>query len=159
METAPLDFARLCADALARMDVLFGNIRLETDIADGLWIRGDSRYLEQAVKNYVTNAVSHTAAGGRVSVSLRRSGEHAFFSVFNDGKPIAKDDVERVWESFYKTDRARAREEENHTGLGLYIVKTIVNAHDGAYGLINNTGGVTFWFTLPLTESKGGSEH
>ncbi|MDR1245663.1 MAG: HAMP domain-containing histidine kinase [Clostridiales Family XIII bacterium] len=152
METAPLDFAALCADTLARMDVLFGNIKLETDIRNGFWVNGDSRYLEQAVKNYVTNAVSHTAAEGRVSVSLKRSGEHAFFSVFNEGKPIAQSDVERVWESFYKTDRARVREEENHTGLGLYIVKTVINAHGGAYGLINNTSGVTFWFTLPLTE-------
>jgi signal transduction histidine kinase len=159
METAPLDLSGFCGDVLARMDVLFGNIALETDIQEGLWVHGDSRYLEQAVKNYVINAVSHTAAGGRVSVSLKCSGDYAFFSVFNEGKGISSDDVERVWESFYKTDRARAREEENHTGLGLYIVKTVVNAHGGSYGLINNTGGVTFWFTLPLLETKGGNEH
>jgi signal transduction histidine kinase len=157
METAPLGLSGFCADTLARMDVLFGNIRLETDIQEGLNVCGDSRYLEQAVKNYVVNAVSHTAAGGRVFVSLKRSGGYALFSVFNEGKSIARDDVERVWESFYKTDRARAREGESHTGLGLYIVKTVVNAHGGSYGLINNSGGVTFWFTLPLLDIKGGN--
>jgi signal transduction histidine kinase len=154
MKTEPLEFSAFCGDILARTEVLFGHIALETDMEKDLWVLGDSHYLEQAVKNYVTNAVSHTAAGGRVSVSLRRSGAGAFFSVFNEGKPIAREDVGRVWESFYKTDRARAREEENHAGLGLYIVKTIINAHDGAYGLINNEGGVTFWFSLPLLEKE-----
>jgi signal transduction histidine kinase len=119
-------------------------------MTEDLWVRGDIRYLEQAVKNYMTNAVSHTAAGGRVSVSLRRSGAYAFFAVFNEGRPIAGEDVNRVWESFYKADRARARTDENHAGLGLYIVKTVIDAHGGTYGLINNTGGVTFWFMLPL---------
>jgi signal transduction histidine kinase len=150
MRTEALDLSCFCADLLARMEVLFRNIRLETDIQADLRVEGDSHYLEQAVKNYVVNAVSHTAAEGRVCVSLKRSGAHAFFSVFNEGRPIAREDVDRVWESFYKTDRARARDEENHAGLGLYIVKTIVEAHGGTYGLINNAGGVNFWFMLPL---------
>ncbi|MDR2295654.1 MAG: HAMP domain-containing histidine kinase [Clostridiales Family XIII bacterium] len=154
MRTEALDFSDFCAGVLARMDVLFGRVRLETDLQEGLWVEGDDHYLEQAVKNYIMNAVSHTAAEGRVSVSLKRSGAHAFFSVFNEGKAIAREDVDRVWESFYKTDRARAREEENHAGLGLYIVKTIVNAHGGTYGLINNANGVTFWFTLPLIAAR-----
>jgi signal transduction histidine kinase len=156
MRTETLDFSDFCAEALARMDLLFGRIRFEADLQDGLWVEGDGHYLEQAVKNYVMNAVSHTAAGGRVSVSLRRSGAHAFFSVFNEGKAIAQEDVDRVWESFFKTDRARARAEENHAGLGLYIVKTIVNAHGGTYGLINNATGVTFWFMLPLCDLGAG---
>jgi signal transduction histidine kinase len=154
MKTEPLEFSAFCADILARTELLFGHIKLETDMQEDLWVPGDRHYLEQAVKNYLINAVSHTAAGGRVSVSLKRSGAGAFFSVFNEGKAIASEDVGRVWESFYKTDRARAREEENHAGLGLYIVKTIINAHGGTYGLINNVGGVTFWFMLPLLENE-----
>jgi signal transduction histidine kinase len=150
MQTEAIDLSGFCADLLARMGVLFGNIRLETDIQEALCIEGDGHYIEQAVKNYVMNAVSHTAAGGRVCVSLKRSGSHAFFAVFNEGRPIAREDADRVWESFYKTDRARARAEENHAGLGRYIVTTGVEAHDGTYGLLNRAGGVTLWFMLPL---------
>ncbi|MDR2089501.1 MAG: HAMP domain-containing histidine kinase [Clostridiales Family XIII bacterium] len=154
MRTEALDFSGFCKGLLARMDPLFDGIELDANLQEGLFVEGDGHYLEQAVRNYLVNAVSHTAAGGRVSVSLRRSGGRAFFSVFNEGKPIAGEDVSRVWESFYKTDRARARAEESHAGLGLYIVKTIVNAHGGTYGLINNADGVVFWFMLPLSERE-----
>jgi signal transduction histidine kinase len=150
VKPAPLNFPELCGRILSAADVLFTAVRPEISIQEGLSVMGDAYYLEQAVKNYLTNALSHTPPGGRLSVSLRRAGQSAVFSVFNEGNPIDKADAEQIWESFYKADKARVRDKDNHTGLGLYIVKTIINAHGGAYGLINQEAGVTFWFSLPL---------
>jgi signal transduction histidine kinase len=150
LSLTPVDFSALCLDVVSRTEPMFRQIRVDTEIQPGICVAGDSHYLEQALRNYITNAISHTAAGGRISVCLARAGEEqVMLSVFNEGKPIDPDDAAQLWESFYKTDKARVREDENHAGLGLYIVKTIVAAHNGAYGLINHDDGVTFWFSLP----------
>ena len=72
-------------------------------------------------------------------------------SVFNSGKHIPVDCIEKVWESFYKVDNARKRK-YGGTGLGLYIAKAIIEALDGSYGVENVTDGVEFWFELKVSE-------
>jgi signal transduction histidine kinase len=150
MKLHPFDFSEMCCDIISRTSVLFDGISSNVSIQNGLQVEGDSDYLERAVKNYIINAVSHTPIGGNIIISLHENGGTAVFSVFNEGQRIAEEDADQIWESFYKTDKARVRNNENHTGLGLYIVKTIVNAHMGAYGLVNHENGVTFWFSVPL---------
>jgi signal transduction histidine kinase len=154
MKLAPVDFSAFCEKTLSAAEVLFASVSAEISIEEGARVMGDCHYLEQAIKNYVTNALSHTSPGGRLSISLRKAGGGAIFSVFNEGAPIDPADADQIWESFYKADKARVRGEESHAGLGLYIVKTILNAHGGAYGLINQEGGVLFWFSLPLISQK-----
>jgi signal transduction histidine kinase len=153
MQISDMDFSSFCADIIAETSVLFKDLDPCAQIQDALTVRGDRHYLEQAARNYIMNAVSHTAPGGKIKILLRSDGDNARFSVFNEGKRIPPEDIEQIWESFYKTDKARARNGETHTGLGLYIVKTIINAHSGEYGLINHDNGVEFWFSLPLHNS------
>jgi signal transduction histidine kinase len=152
MELAPFDFSGLCRDVVSRTAVLFSGVSSSVYIQNGLYVEGDPGYLERAIKNYIINAIAHTPANGRILVSLDKDDGGAVFSVFNEGKQIADEDADQIWESFYKTDKARVRDNESHAGLGLYIVKTIVNAHRGQYGLVNRDGGVSFWFSIPLRE-------
>jgi signal transduction histidine kinase len=154
MKLAEVDFSSFCAAVAAETRVLFQDLDSTVEIEEGLAVNCDLHYLEQAAKNYIVNAVSHTNPGGRIAIRLAKNEGAARFSVYNDGKQIPSDDVEHIWESFYKTDKARTRDKENHAGLGLYIVRTVINAHSGQYGLINHESGVEFWFSVPLSQGK-----
>lgn len=124
------------------------NVILTSEIEDGCIINGDKFYLDQAVNNYIQNAISHTSQGGKVEIKLKHIEDRIVFSVYNDGKQIPKEKIDRIWDSFYKTDEARTRSEGNNIGLGLYIVKTIITSHKGEYGVRNKGDGVEFWFSL-----------
>ena len=78
----------------------------------------------------------------------KASGEKKEEIFYNDGKEIEEEKMNKIWESFYKTDEARTRNEGNNIGLGLYIVKTIILAHKGEVGVRNIDNGVEFCFTL-----------
>ena len=80
--------------------------------------------------------------------------EKVSFSVFNSGSHIPDDSLHRIWESFYKVDKARTRK-YGGSGLGLTIVSSIVNLHGGSYSAENTADGVLFRFTLP----KNGNEN
>jgi signal transduction histidine kinase len=134
---------------ISKMSPLFQNLPVAISVDKEIYVEGDSRYIEQVVKNYVANAVSHTPENGRISVTLIRLEDDALFTVFNEGSSIADEDIPHIWESFYKADKSRTRAEESHVGLGLYIVKTIMQAHDGRFGVRNTENGVEFWFSLP----------
>lgn len=119
------------------------------EIESGLYINGDMQYLEQVFKNYITNAAAHTEENGKILVSLRKNADNVRFSVYNEGNAIPEEDLTQIWESFYKTDKSRVRQNgEIHAGLGLYIVKTIIEAHSGTYGVFNTETGVEFWVEL-----------
>jgi len=135
-----------------KMSVLFEGLDVSMDIEKNIFVDGDEQYLGQAVENYIANAVSHTPGNGRISIRLRQGEGSAVFSVFNEGSHISEEDLPRIWESFYKTDKARVRTDENHSGLGLYVVKTIVQAHGGDYGANNIDNGVEFWLSLATAE-------
>ena len=152
MHTEALDFSQLADAVLSKTKVLFAGITVRIQIEDGIQVTGDRHYLEQAMKNYIANAVSHTSPGGEIAISLHKRDSAAVFSVFNEGEAIAPEALPYIWDSFYKADRARVRTEEPHAGLGLYIVKTIVTAHGGEHGSMNRENGVEFWFSLPATQ-------
>lgn len=118
-------------------------------------IAGDVKYLEQAVRNYITNAISHTEAGGKIKISLVQEGSCAVYAVENQGSPIAKEDVPHLWESFYRADKSRTQTgSEKRVGLGLYIVKTCINSHYGEVFAENKGLGVEFSFSVPLISPK-----
>ena len=150
MNIEPFSFSRFLSGIIDKMKLFLDKFKVTTDIEDNIILSGDKHYLEQAIKNYITNAISHTDPGGKIIVKLKKSKNKAVFSVFNQGKPIKRQDMENIWESFYTTDKARTRQKERHVGLGLYIVKTIISTHNGRYGVKNHKDGVEFWFTLSL---------
>lgn len=112
-------------------------------------IQGNPENIRRAVNNYLINAYRYAPAGGTVRVLTGINGKYAIFSVYNDGEQVAAEDVEKIWDSFYQGSRA-GRTGEEGTGLGLYIVKSIVAQHGGVCGLENQADGVEFWFGIPL---------
>ena len=115
-------------------------------------VRADAVRLEQVLVNLIHNAVKFTLPGGEVVLSAQTEGDFICFSVRDTGAGIPEDDLERIFERFYKADRARSG---GGTGLGLSIARHIVEAHGGRIWAKSREGtGSTFNFTVPLAPPK-----
>jgi signal transduction histidine kinase len=113
-------------------------------------IEADGRRLEQALANIVDNAVRHTPAGGRVTLSSLAENGHVQLAVHNTGSVIPPEALPHVFERFFQSDPAGARADAN-TGLGLAITKEIVLAHGGSVAAESSQeDGTRFTITLPL---------
>lgn len=129
------------------------NVSLTLDLQDeGLYINGEAEALNQLVTNLVDNALKYSGEDGSVILRLTRSGEMAHIEVEDDGIGIAKDETQRIFERFYRVDRARSRD-LGGTGLGLAIVKHIAQAHGGSVSVDSQLGkGSIFCVQLPLAQ-------
>jgi signal transduction histidine kinase len=117
------------------------------DVVD-IVVNGDRTRLEQVAANLIDNAVKYTPAGGRVSVELSRDAAHARLQVRDTGPGIPPDELPRIWTRLFRGDASRA---ERGLGLGLSLVKAIVEAHDGTVAVESEPGkGSTFTVSLPL---------
>jgi len=121
------------------------DIQVSADIPE---IRADVGRLEQVLVNLIHNAVKFTTPGGTVTLSAASDGNYIRFSVNDTGAGIPEDDLERIFERFYKADRARSG---GGTGLGLSISRHIIEAHGGKIWAESVEGkGSTFFFTIPV---------
>jgi two-component system phosphate regulon sensor histidine kinase PhoR len=124
--------------------------KIVNEIPEGLAGRADPDRLEQVVVNLVENAVKYGRAKGRVVVRGRAVNGHVELCVADDGPGIPAEARERVFERFYRVDKARSRE-AGGTGLGLAIVKHIIQSHGGKVWVESEPGqGAQFFFTLPV---------
>lgn len=103
-------------------------VGLET--ADGLSVYGDQALLHQVLYNIIENATKFTPQGGEITFHAESKGDKLYFSVKNSGKGISQKDLPFIFDKFYKTDKSRS-EDKKSMGLGLYLVKTIINLHGG----------------------------
>ena len=111
-------------------------------------VTADEGRIAQAAENLLVNALRYAPAGSRVRLGVEKEGRQAVFRVENPvEKPFSPEEREKVWEPFYRRDKARSG---GGTGLGLSIVRQIVELHGGACFLRNTAFGVEFGFTLPL---------
>lgn len=94
-------------------------------------VHGDSAMIDQVVYNLVDNAVKFTNEGGKIIINTASDKKYAYFSVTNSGKGIPKKDINKVFERFYKVDQSRSTDVKS-TGLGLFLVKSIIDLHGGA---------------------------
>jgi two-component system phosphate regulon sensor histidine kinase PhoR len=152
---APMNFAQVDASALVhatvrrfRQQAERAHLTISADAPPGTtFIIGDEERLERALGNLVANAIKFTDAGGSIVVSARAADDHVAISVTDSGTGIEADEVERVFERFYKTDRGRGG---GGIGLGLAIVKHIAQAHEGTVVVQSRPGrGSTFTLRLP----------
>ena len=127
------------------------NVHMESFLADDCMVHGDREYIEQAVNNYMMNAFEYTTLRGSIRTTLRRDGNNIRVGIYNTGKQIAADEIERIWTGFYSKSQKNP-ENLSHAGLGLYIVQSVVTMHNGKYGVENLPEGVEFWFTIPAAE-------
>ncbi|MGQ9638356.1 MAG: sensor histidine kinase [Thermodesulfobacteriota bacterium] len=126
------------------------NIKINPISAD-LRVKGDFKYLEQALFNILDNAVKYGREGGTIIISAKKKDQREVeISVADDGIGIPREDLPRIFERFYRVEKGRSRE-LGGTGLGLSIVKHIIHAHGGRVWAESTIGkGSTFFFTLPL---------
>lgn len=125
-------------------------ISLSLDVSPDLpALRANPDRLNQVMINLIENAVRYTPPGGSVRVSAERWGRFARISVSDSGPGIPRDELEMIWEKFYKVDKSRSRTDGGGTGLGLAIVKRLVEKMGGSVGVESLPGkGATFYFTL-----------
>lgn len=114
----------------------------------------DEFKIEEVVTNYLTNAIHHLDGERRIEIRVEKIGETVKVTVFNTGNPIPEADLPNLWTKFYKVDKARTRA-YGGSGIGLSIVKAIMDIHHQSCGVANVEGGVEFWFTLQA-QSKAG---
>ena len=115
------------------------------------YVWADEYLVEEVITNYISNALNHVEEDSNgekiISVSVKESDSTVRVSVFNTGHPIPEEAIERIWDKFYKVDKARTREYGGN-GIGLSIVKAIMNSLNRECGVKNWDNGVEFWFEL-----------
>ena len=113
------------------------------------FVWADEYKTEEVLTNYISNALNHCDGKRAIEVRTEKSEDGGIITVivYNSGKNIADEDLERIWEKFYKTDKARTREYGGN-GIGLSIVKAIMDSMGQEYGVRNVSDGVEFWFNL-----------
>ena len=122
-------------------------IRLELENPEEAWVWGDEFKVEEVITNYMSNAINHADGEKLIRVFYTRSEDKLRVSVFNTGQPIPEEDIDKIWVKFYKVDKARTRE-YGGSGIGLSIVKAIMDSFHQQCGVINHEDGVEFWMEL-----------
>ncbi len=142
------DIKQLCEELLGGYERIFSeqNIRIETDI-ESYSAEADNIRIAQIISNYLNNAITHVSGSRIIRLSGRAEGGRYRFGVFNTGSHIDEEDMGRIWTSFYRADKSRQRE-QGHFGIGLSIVRALVELHGGECGAVNVPGGVEFYFVI-----------
>jgi two-component system, OmpR family, sensor histidine kinase SenX3 len=148
-----IDLVALVREAAERhsMSAATASVRISTEIPDGRFVvTGDHTQLLSAVSNLVDNAIKYSEAGDTVTVRLFREPGHNVISVDDEGIGIPQADIDRIFERFYRVDRARGRG-TGGTGLGLSIVRHIMANHGGEVNVTSQEGeGSSFRLVLPV---------
>lgn len=126
------------------------NIQLTNDCREKMLVNADYDRAEQVLVNYISNAVNHLDERKIIQINVEKLKDKARTYVFNSGKHIPEESIDKIWSSFYKVDKARTRA-YGGTGLGLSIVRAVQEAQKNSYGVRNVEDGVEFWFDLDLS--------
>jgi heavy metal sensor kinase len=130
MQPSPVALQTVLRDVVRRARLLAPDHEIVARLDGDATVTGDRDQLERVFTNLLDNAVKYTPAGGRIELSERRQGDEVCVTVQDTGRGIPADDLPRIFDRFYRADRARARQ-DGGTGLGLAIVQGIVQAHGG----------------------------
>ena len=154
MRTESFDMVALCKEIADQVEIEASkrNISIIVKGADNLpsrcWVNADKFYIGQVLDNLIVNSIRYGKEGGTTKITCRDMLDKVLVEVEDDGIGIAKSDLPRVFERFYRTDKGRSRE-QGGTGLGLAIVKHIIENHGEKVSVRSELGkGSTFTFTL-----------
>ena len=145
------DITSLISGVLQSLDILIEQKEAQVIFRhkNPVYVWADEFKVEQVVRNYVNNALNHVDGEKVIEIKITQENDMAKITVFNTGTPIPEEDLPHIWEKFYKVDKARTREYGGN-GIGLSIVKAIMDSFGKGYGAINHTNGVEFWFELDM---------
>lgn len=140
----------LIESVLGSISILIGekNVNIEFDSDKEIFLNADEFKIEEVVTNYISNSIHHVSDSGEIKINVSDDGENITFSVYNTGNPIPEKDLNNIWEKFFKVDKAHSRA-YGGSGIGLSIVKAIVEAHNGTVAVRNILDGVEFSFKIP----------
>lgn len=134
--------AQSCTVLIRQKD---GKLRMQVE--NPLYVWSDELRIEEVLTNYISNACNHLDGERIIEIKAKQEQDKVHISVFNTGKQIPEEDMDRIWEKFYKVDKAHTRE-YGGSGIGLSIVKAIMESVNGSYGVQNYANGVEFWIEL-----------
>ena len=146
------DVTALIKNYLQSVDILCKQkeIKVQMENTPAIHVWADEFMVEEVFGNYFTNAMNHVAGDKVIDVKLVTEDKKVRISVFNSGQPIPEESLPHIWEKFYKVDKARTRA-YGGSGVGLSIVKAIMESMNQEFGVINYDNGVEFWFELELS--------
>ncbi len=149
VELERFDVVALVRSVLENSEILIrqNGIRVQFEQTEPVDVWADEYMMEEVVTNYLTNAIHYAKNEKVIDIRVIRDGGRVRMSVFNTGDPIPEEDIDKIWIKFYKVDKARTREYGGN-GIGLSIVKAIMDSHNKPFGVINHSNGVEFWFEL-----------
>ena len=152
METVTMerfDISSMIRNMLQASGILFEqkNVRVIYEQVYPVYVWANEFKVQEVLNNYISNALNHVDGEKIIKVTVQNQKDYVRIGVFNTGRPIPEPDVGRIWDKFYKVDKARTRE-YGGSGVGLSIVKAIMESMHRNYGVINYENGVEFWFDL-----------
>lgn len=154
LESDEIDFSDMCEMVAMQQEQAASqkNIELTADIEQGIKVTGDDAMLIRIILNLTDNAIKYSRQNGHIRLSLRTAGDFACCSVEDDGIGIPEEDLERIWERFYRVDSSRA---EEGSGLGLAMVEALVKAHGGYTDVRSSLGeGSRFDVYIPIRRTR-----
>ena len=150
VEMERFDITELIHNMLSSNQILLEKEGIHVDFKeDSVYVWADEFMIEEVVSNYLSNARNHVSHHGIIRISYCQHGDNLRVKVYNTGKHIPEEDIDKLWVKFYKVDKARTRE-YGGSGVGLSIVEATMKAHGKDYGVSNIEGGVEFYFEVEL---------
>lgn len=145
------DIVQLVKGVLQSCEILIQQkgVNVNCVMAESVSVWGDEFKTEQVIRNYISNALNHVAGENIIEIKIVEREKTVRVSVFNSGHPIPEEDIPHIWEKFYKVDKAHTREYGGN-GIGLSIVKAIMESFHQEYGVKNYENGVEFYMELDL---------
>lgn len=144
-----IDITGLISGVVQSVDILAKQkeVRITLNTQEPVFVWADEFKAEQVIRNYISNALNHVDEHRIVDIRIEERDDKVRVSVFNSGKQIPEEDLSHIWDKFYKVDKAHTREYGGN-GIGLSIVKAIMESFHQKYGVKNYENGVNFWFEL-----------
>lgn len=153
LEKETFDLVEICGSLCRKVErkAAENSVSISCDFPNSAMVSANADKVEQVLQNYIGNAISHVNKSGRITVKIRETENGFKTEVTNTGSHIPEDETEQIWQSFYRGDHSRKRD-ESRFGLGLSIVRSIMELHGKEYGVYNTENGVCFWFELDKAE-------
>jgi heavy metal sensor kinase len=149
LKIEPLDFSRMIHNVCDDIGLLAPELKIEADIQPAVTVQADAELIEQVIQNLAGNAVKFSRGESPIRLSLTRRGRGIEFTILNHGQTIPAEDRDKIFERFYRTDKAHSRKTDG-TGLGLSLAREIALAHNGTLELVDSEDGTTtFQLVLP----------